>query len=225
MKAENHARKQGGELELDLCYSCQLLWFDQHESTQLAPGAVVNLFEQIHSHRTGAEALAEKLSCVRCNETLRLAQDTVRGTRFVYYRCLNGHGRLISFWHFLREKQFVRDLSAQERQQLAHTVAQVKCGSCGGPVDIRHDAACTYCRAPLAVLDSAAVEQALAKFRQEAARPVEVVVVDKSSRRINPGSERGVVIGDAGAGTLDTGVEVLDMLGTGISVLWAVISD
>jgi hypothetical protein len=33
-------------LEVDLCFGCCLIWFDQGESAQLAPAAVIELFQQ-----------------------------------------------------------------------------------------------------------------------------------------------------------------------------------
>jgi hypothetical protein len=36
---------------------------------------------------------------------------------------------------------------------------------CGAPVDIRKEHACTHCRAPIAILDADAVEQALARYQ------------------------------------------------------------
>src|SRR4029079_11437305 len=41
-------RRAVGSLQIDLCYACCLIWFDQSESTQLAPAAVLELFQQIH---------------------------------------------------------------------------------------------------------------------------------------------------------------------------------
>ncbi|MGQ5522889.1 hypothetical protein ACUHMQ_06465 [Chitinimonas sp. PSY-7] len=171
MEVEHYPSKQGGELELDICFSCRLIWFDQYESAQLTPAAVVGLFERLHSHHeTMGEqvTLNTKLTCVRCADTLLSTQDVVRQNRFTYYRCGGGHGRLISFWHFLREKQFVRDLNPQECQKLAASATQIKCNSCGARVDVRNQNSCNYCRAPFAVLDKEAVSKALLEYRQSA---------------------------------------------------------
>ena len=34
-------RKPLGRVELDVCFGCHALWFDQHESLQLTPAAVL----------------------------------------------------------------------------------------------------------------------------------------------------------------------------------------
>src|SRR6185369_36784 len=91
------------------------------------------------------------------------------------YRCTQGHGRLTTFLHFLREKQFVRDLTLVERQKLAAHVRQIKCTSCSGPIDIGQHAACTYCGAAVSVLDKDATQKALdhyLKERNRQGRPV-----------------------------------------------------
>ncbi|SFZ76962.1 hypothetical protein [Chitinimonas taiwanensis] len=175
MLAQRYASKQGGQVEVDFCFPCRLIWFDQYESNQLSPDAVVELFELLHAHRAElqpTQPLSARLACVHCQSDLLPTQDRVRSTTFQYFRCGGGHGRLISFWHFLREKQFVRDLTAPERQQLAAQVAQRRCESCGATVDVRDHSACSYCRAPLAVLDRDAVGKALEAYRRPSARTV-----------------------------------------------------
>ena len=34
-----------GQVPLDFCFACQLIWFDEHESTELAPGGVIEVFK------------------------------------------------------------------------------------------------------------------------------------------------------------------------------------
>jgi hypothetical protein len=135
------------------------------ESTQLAPGSVIALFKKIHEHSTEAcQPLPVRLPCPRCREPLVLTNDIVKSGRVTYHRCGQNHGRLTSFLHFLREKQFVRDLNAKELESIKARVAEVRCSGCGGPVDIKTDTACSYCHAPLSVLDADAVEKALKAY-------------------------------------------------------------
>ena len=152
----------GRAIDIDICHGCRLIWFDQHESTMLSPASVLSLFERL---QTGGAApgtvLSDTLRCVRCNDVLLPTHDLVRSNRFMYHRCPQGHGRLISFWHFLREKQFVRDLSLAERGRLAASVAQIRCGACGAMVDVRDQDACPYCHAPVAAMDKRAISDAL----------------------------------------------------------------
>ncbi|MDN3577949.1 zf-TFIIB domain-containing protein [Chitinimonas viridis] len=213
MTAAHYARRQGGTVELDFCFSCQLIWLDQHESAQLAPQAVVQLFELLHVHKEeGRYGLPDKFNCVRCGVAMQLTHDAVRNNRFVYHRCSAGHGRLIGFWHFLREKQFVRDLSAPERQALAVTVAQVKCTGCGAPVDIRKDDACGYCRAPVAVLDKEAVAKALEGYR---AVPIPQAAPTPAARPAPAPAQAG-----NGSGNL---IDAIDLVGTGLAVVLALL--
>ncbi|WP_186293333.1 hypothetical protein [Chitinimonas sp. BJB300] len=195
MKIEHYASKNGGELELDICFDCQLIWFDQYESAQLTAAAVVGLFDRLHAQHEKASrhvTLSIKLGCLRCNDTLLSTQDVARGNHFSYYRCASGHGRLITFWHFLKEKQFVRDLTEVERKQLAVKVAQIRCNSCGAQVDVRNHSACNYCRAPFAVLDREAVAKALSEYRQGVAadRPIQVGDEIIARERISEANKR-----------------------------------
>ena len=164
-------RKIKGEVELDLCYACQGIWFDEYDSLQLAPASVIELFKMIHGHRDQQRLpLAGTLSCPRCSERLIAAQDRVKSGLFNYSRCLQQHGRFITFAQFMIEKGFVRQLTGGELNQLKAGIGVVRCTGCGAPVDIRQDSACSHCRAPISVLDPQAVEAALAGYQQAAMR-------------------------------------------------------
>jgi len=163
-----------GTVRLDLCYPCRAIWFDRNESMQLAPRAVIELFREIHGRdHDPRRPLAERLSCPRCNGRLELTHDVGRTGPFIYYRCTKDHGRMTPFFQFLQEKHFVRSLNPAELARLRAEVKVVRCSSCGAPVDVQRDAACGYCKAPLAVLDPAAVREALREWSAaEARRPV-----------------------------------------------------
>jgi len=176
MERRAFARRPEGSLDLDLCFACQSIWLDQYESSQLTPAATIDLFRQIHAHPTdSARPVSDTAECPICAGRLLHTHDVQRTNRFVYYRCPVRHGRLITFYHFLREKQFVRSLSGAEIMRLQATVKQVRCSSCGGPVNVEKDAACPYCQAPLSILDTEAVQRTLAELdaagRQETRRP------------------------------------------------------
>ena len=158
MQPQRLPRKPLGEETVDLCVSCQALWFDAFESTQLTPGATLALFDTIRKlPQASTRALPSRLSCPRCTEPLVVTHDLQRTTRFTYYRCPNGHGRFTPFVQFLREKDFIRPLSPEELARLRGTIRVVQCSSCGAPVDLEKDTACPYCRAPIAILDPDAV--------------------------------------------------------------------
>ena len=151
---------------LDLCFVCQGIWFDAHESAQITPGGVVDLFRLIHEHREDPrQSLAGRLLCPRCDNDLRHSLDIGKSGKFNYYRCTQAHGRFTPFAQLMIEKGFVRQLSPAEIQGIAAHISTIHCNGCGAPFDIRTDAACPYCRSPIAILDPAAVEKALANYR------------------------------------------------------------
>jgi hypothetical protein len=180
MKRHRFASTDVRPLEVDVCYPCHAIWFDAHESARLAPDGVVDLFRLIHSNGGAATGqLSARMKCTRCHTPLSQASDIARNNRFSYYRCAQGHGRLTTFLHFLREKQFVRDLTVGERQKLAAHVRQIRCTSCSGPIDIAQHAACSYCGAAVSVLDKDATQKALdhylaARQKQGHATPTRV---------------------------------------------------
>ena len=171
MEAHRFATRIGSHVELDICFSCQGLWFDPRENTQLAPDAVLDLFKLLHAHRDDAHhPLADPLRCPRCRQGLAHGFDLVRSGRYVTYRCPQAHGRFATFSSFMVEKGFVRQLTKPEIEDLARRVDAIFCTGCGAPVDIRRDHACPHCRAAFSLLDPQAVEKALQRHSQ-AARP------------------------------------------------------
>jgi hypothetical protein len=165
MEQRYFERKPSGRVELDLCLACHAIWFDQYESATLTPGSVLELFRVIHKQQGQAlRPLGDVLKCPACQTGLALTHDFQRTNRISYYRCPAAHGRLTTFFQFLREKQFVRDLTRPEIEQLKACVKQVRCSSCGAPVDLGKDPQCGYCRAPISILDPDAVRRMLAEL-------------------------------------------------------------
>lgn len=162
MRREAFGRKLGGEMPIDLCPPCRLIWFDPYESLQLTSAGLLEMFRLIHAHeRDPANQIRGVLDCPRCRSQLVLTHDVQRTTRFVYYRCERNHGRLTAFFQFLREKNFVRTLSASEVSRLKVDVKQVQCSSCGAPINLATDSACSFCKAPIEILDGNAMQAAL----------------------------------------------------------------
>ena len=65
-----------GSVALDFCFPCQVIWFDTHESTQLSPDAVIEVFKAFDAHRSETRnTLSSLLDCPRCNSRLVLTHD------------------------------------------------------------------------------------------------------------------------------------------------------
>ena len=152
----------GTPVEIDVCWPCHVIWFDHLESASLSPGSVIELFKRIYAARDGGRNILKNVvGCPVCATTLKNTSDLAKGGRFTYLRCENGHGRLISFTQFLREKSFIRTLQPHEISALSVKVKQIRCSSCGGPINLESDIACVHCGAAISVLDEVAVEKAL----------------------------------------------------------------
>ncbi len=204
----------GNSVAIDVCHNCNALWFDQSESTQLSPDGTVALFQLINERggaaSTASSKFGEGLRCVTCGTGMRLTNDRVKNTRFAYQSCPMGHGRLTTFYNFLSEKQFVRELTSAERAKLAVSVQQIKCSSCAAPVDIGKTDACQYCRAPVSVFDRDAAKKAidhyLAARQRQPAQP--------SSSSANYGyNSSSADAGSVGYNGIDLAADILFALG------------
>ena len=174
MNADVFENRLGASISIDFCVSCQVFWFDTRESLQLSPGSVLTLFRTIGEHATGPGArAATSPSCPRCGIRLLETHDMQRTTRFTYRRCPREHGRLITFVNFLREKDFIRPLSAEQIADLRRNVQIVNCSNCGAPIDLAHGASCVHCGSPLSMLDMKQAG-ALVATLQDAERPKQV---------------------------------------------------
>ncbi|HJU42328.1 MAG TPA: hypothetical protein VJ691_05915 [Vicinamibacterales bacterium] len=153
-------------IDVDLCEPCQSLWFDGKENLQLTPGSTLSIFRSIGEHVRKPELHdAELVKCPRCNARLRRTQDLQRATRFEYFRCPNNHGRLITFFDFLKEKDFIRPLTPAQINELRRNVQVINCSNCGAPVDLGKTAACAHCRSPLSMLDMNQAERLVAQLQ------------------------------------------------------------
>jgi len=165
----------GRTVTIDLCPACSHVWFDDREDLHLAPGGVVGLFEAMaRASRDGRVPVAARKPCPTCHQGLVRTHDRLGATPFEYFRCSNGHGRLMAFAAFLRARQFVRDLSPAEVQALRVEARVIKCVNCGASTDIAAHTACTYCQAPIAILDADQVSKTLAALAAAESRRAEV---------------------------------------------------
>ena len=175
----------GTKVELDLCPACQVIWFDHLESLRLSPGATLSLFRTIGERKqTSPPPLGDPLKCPRCDLRLLLTNDRQRNTPFRYRRCAREHGRLITFFDFLREKDFVRPLSARQIAELRASVQTVNCSNCGAPIDLAQASACAHCSTPLSMLDLNQIEVMAAHLRRadEASRTIDPMLPERMKR-------------------------------------------
>jgi hypothetical protein len=163
----------GRRLVLDLCPGCNGIWFDWMESHQLTPGATLALFKEMGGAMAEANRpLGARKACPRCHVLLHRELDKQRSTTFEAFSCPSGHGRYLTFSAFLRAKNFVRDLTPAEVAELRRHVQSVKCTSCGAAVDVRERSACTFCHAPIAIIDPEQLQRTIAELQnREAERP------------------------------------------------------
>ena len=166
----------GTSVTIDACLPCQAFWFDTRESLKLSPGAVLKLFRLIGEHAlTPSPQTADTPLCPRCSTRLLLTHDQQRNTRFQYMRCPRDHGHLITFIDFLREKDFIRPLSAQQIEDLRRNVQTVNCSNCGAPIDLTRSSGCGHCGSPLSMLDMKQAGALVAELRasEQPGRPID----------------------------------------------------
>lgn len=164
------AAHMGASVTIDACLSCQAFWFDGRESLQLTPASTLRLFRIVGERAASARhPLPAVTPCPRCGLRLTPVEDMQRSTRFRYRRCARGHGRFITFFDFLREKQFIKPLSSQQIADLRAHVQTVNCSSCGAPIDLMRASACAYCGSPLSMLDVIHAASLIEQLREASA--------------------------------------------------------
>ena len=171
-------------IEISVCAPCNLFWFDKSENVRLTPKSVLEVFQFIGRAGQAKNTLASQFGCPICAKPLALTHDLQRATRFTYWRCGNDHGQLITFHHFLREKNFIRAPSPDELAKLRRNVRQVACSQCGAPIDLANETACAHCGAPVALIDPDGVAKALREFHAEATAP-DVTDPEAMKRRLS----------------------------------------
>jgi len=141
-------------VEINMCRVCQAFWFDKYEDMKLSAGSTLKLMKLIgENSSTTKTSYANVLPCPRCRSQLVFTHDLQRNTKFSYWRCVKEHGRFMGFLDFLREKSFIRVLSAQEVNQLREKIQTVNCTNCGAAIDLATDSVCAHCGSAISILD------------------------------------------------------------------------
>jgi hypothetical protein len=168
MTAETLDGHLGVSVTIDVCVECQAFWFDDKENLQLTPGSTLRLFRVIGERARQARAAFPSIcKCPRCDMRLAPVHDQQRATRFEYLRCPVRHGRLISFFDFLREKNFITPLSAAQVEDLRRNVQTINCSNCGAPIDLARTSICTHCGSPLSMLDMKQAARLIEELKEE----------------------------------------------------------
>lgn len=156
----------GATVTIDVCFACQAFWFDDRESLRLSPASTLRLFRLIGERAPEPrQALQGAIPCPRCGVRLDPVQDLQRTTRFQYRRCSRRHGRFITFFDFLREKNFIVPMSAVQIEELRRHVGAVNCSNCGASIDLAHGSSCAHCGSPLSIVDVHQAERLVAQLR------------------------------------------------------------
>lgn len=165
----------GRAIEINLCRPCQSVWFDARENLQLTPGATLTMFRIIGEHVSRPSLENRDIAkCPRCHAQLRRTQDLQRSTHFEYFRCPNNHGRLTTFFDFLKEKDFIRPLTPHQIAELRKNVQVINCSNCGAPIDLAKRSDCDHCGSALSMLDMQQAGKLIEQLR-EAERTDKVV--------------------------------------------------
>jgi hypothetical protein len=207
-------RLYGRSIDLDICHACQVIWFDDRELLQLAPRSTLDLLAAIAKEQDAPRtALAATLSCPRCATRLEETHDLQRATRFTYFRCPSGHGRCLTYFQFLRAKNFVRTLNGDEMAELRRRIRQVNCTNCGAPIDLERGV-CEFCRTPLGVLDPDQMQKAVAQLKEAA----------ETKSRVDPLLPLTLAKERAAAEAAFTAAEPPDIFADGLRALRALLS-
>src|SRR6266700_2779159 len=175
MKMEAHL---SAPVEIDLCTACQSFWFDKYEDMKLSSGSTLKLMKLIGENSSPQKhPYANILPCPRCSSHLVFTHDLQGNTRFSYWRCANEHGRFIGFLDFLREKSFIRALSAKEINELRQKIQTVNCSNCGASINLATDSICAHCGSAISILDMEQPQKMLNELKRAAEpRPIDPIL-------------------------------------------------
>ena len=151
----------GHTVDLDLCRSCDLVWFDGTETAQLSGPALLELIGHMAASRElPHEMLRADPRCPRCAGALKIVHNQTRWGRSSQLQCVRRHGAYQSFAQFLGEKGLLRPMSLVDRAKLLRDRARIECINCGGEV-AKGDERCRWCRSVPSLLDVARLARAL----------------------------------------------------------------
>ena len=149
-------------VEIDLCASCHLAWFDSLESVRLTGASLLDLIGAMaEAHAEPHRPLGGRLRCPRCSGALKRVANRSRWGPTEQLECLRGHGAWQTFAQFLSEKGYVRALTSADRAALLRANSALACVNCGAPLANAGTGTCSYCGSVPGLVDVARLARAL----------------------------------------------------------------
>ncbi|MCE9657154.1 MAG: zf-TFIIB domain-containing protein [Burkholderiales bacterium] len=151
----------GSSVELDVCGSCDLVWFDGTETARLnGPGLLELIGMMAAAYDLPYQPLTAATRCPRCSGKLKTVHNQSRWGRSVQLQCVKRDGAYQSFAEFLEEKGLLRPMSRLDRARLLQDRGRIDCVNCGAAID-KADERCPYCTSVPSLLDVARLARAL----------------------------------------------------------------
>ncbi|RYF43344.1 MAG: hypothetical protein EOO25_03615 [Comamonadaceae bacterium] len=121
----------GRQVEVDICADCHMLWFDGHESVNLAGRGILDLLRAIEaSHGQAHQPLTGQMACPRCEVRLQRSANLTALGPTAHHECPRGHGAAQSFSLYLVEKGFCLQAQGPQMRHASWVGATaVLCGS------------------------------------------------------------------------------------------------
>ena len=151
----------GASVELDLCVSCNLVWFDGTETARLTgPGLLDLIGRMAEAYDLPFEPLRPGTRCPRCAGPVKIVHNQSRWGRSVQLQCVRRDGAYQSFAEFLEEKGLLRPMSRLDRARLLRDRGRIDCVNCGAAIGVS-DERCPFCASVPSLLDIARLARAL----------------------------------------------------------------
>jgi hypothetical protein len=151
----------GAGVELDLCASCNLVWFDGTETARLSGAGMLELIGRMaEAYDLPFQPLHPRTRCARCSGPVKNVHNQSRWGRSVQLQCLRRDGAYQSFAEFLEEKGLLRPMSKVDRARLLLDRGRIDCVNCGAAIG-KADERCPYCTSVPSLLDVARLARAL----------------------------------------------------------------
>ena len=151
----------GSNVDLDVCQSCNLVWFDDVELARLSGlGMLALIGRMAEAYGLPFEPLRPTASCPRCASKLVLAHNQSRWGPSVQLQCPRRDGAYQSFAQFLEGKGLLRPMSLADRATLLRDKGRIDCVNCGAAVGV-DDPRCPYCQSIPSLLDVARLARSL----------------------------------------------------------------